>query len=149
MVRSRHSDNLDVGRPDRIQLVFERRVTKTTPGRFRTQVVQEGVNPSLHAYDKSTHIKQYFKEQRALRTETTINNPQDFAVQKDISNLAFLQKLGRQINQRLQDAQHISFTCALSGQSLQRLVQPTVTDDGPSLMTVNEPRLCLWVTPES
>jgi hypothetical protein len=123
-------DNLDIGRPDRIQLVFERRVTKATPGLFRTQVVQEGVNPSLHAYYKSTHVKQYFKEQRALRTETTINDPKDFGVQKDISNLAFLQKLGRQINRRLQDAQHISFTCTLSDQSVQRLVQPTVTEDG-------------------
>ncbi len=136
-------DNLDVGRPDRIQLVFERRVTKATPGLFRTQVVQEGVNPSLHAYYKSTHVKQYFKEQRALRTETTINNPKDLGVQKDISNLAFLQKLGQQINQRLQDAQHISFTCTLSSQSLQRLVQPTVTDDGqraPAL-PVGHPRV--------
>ncbi|MCL4298791.1 MAG: hypothetical protein KJ077_23840 [Anaerolineae bacterium] len=46
-------DNLDGERPDHIQLIFERRVTKQTPGYFRTQVVQEGVNPSLHAYYKS------------------------------------------------------------------------------------------------
>ena len=37
--------NLDIGRPDRIQLVFERRVTKRTPGYFRTKVVHDGVNP--------------------------------------------------------------------------------------------------------
>lgn len=123
-------DNLDVGRPDRIQLVFERRVTQRTPGLFRTQVVHEGVNPSLHAYYKKTHVKQYFKEGRALRTETTINNSRDFGVGKDISNLPFLQQLGRQINRRLLDAQHISYDCALSAQSLERIVQPTVTDDG-------------------
>jgi len=123
-------DNLDVGRPDRIQLVFERRVTKNTPGFFRTKVVHEGVNPSLHAYYKKTHLKQYFKEQRALRTETTINNSRDLGVGKDISNLPFLQQLGRQINRRLLDAQHISYDCVLSAQSLERIVQPTVTDDG-------------------
>jgi hypothetical protein len=123
-------DNLDVGRPDRIQLVFERRVTQRTPGYFRTQVVHAGVNPSLHAYYKKTHVKQYFKEQRALRTETTINNSRDFGVGKDISNLPFLQQLGRQINRRLLDAQHISYDCVLSTQSLERIVQPTVTDDG-------------------
>ena len=123
-------DNLDVGRPDRIQLVFERKVTKATPGLFRTQVVQEGVNPSLHAYYKRTHVKQYFKEQRALRTETTINNTKDFYVNKDISNLPFLQQLGRQINRRLLDAQHVSFACTLSAQSLERLVLPTVNPDG-------------------
>ena len=123
-------DNLDVGRPDRIQLVFERRVTKRTPGLFRTQVIQEGVNPSLHAYYKRTRVKQYFKEHRALRTETTINNTRDFDIGKDISNLPFLQYLGRQINRRLLDAQHISYDCALSAESLERIVQPTLTDEG-------------------
>jgi len=123
-------DNLDVGRPDRIQLLFERRVTKATPGLFRTRVVQEGVHPSLHAYYKKSHVKQYFKEGRALRTETTINNTKDFGVNKDISNLPYLQQLGRTINRRLLDAQHTSFTCTLSAQSLARIVQPTVTTDG-------------------
>lgn len=123
-------DNLDVGRPDRIQLLFERKVTKATPGLFRTQVIQEGVNPSLHAYYKRTHVKQYFKEERALRTETTVNNTKDFNVNKDISNLPFLQQLGRDINRRLLDAQQLSFASTLSAQSLERLVLPTVNPDG-------------------
>ena len=41
-------ENLDLGRPDRIQLLFERRVQKNTPGLLRTRVLQEGVIPSLH-----------------------------------------------------------------------------------------------------
>ncbi len=41
-------DNLDRGRPDRVQLVFDRVVTKKPPGEFRTRVIQEGVHPSLH-----------------------------------------------------------------------------------------------------
>ena len=41
-------DNLDLGRPDRVELVFNRRITKRTPGRFRTRVITEGVIPSLH-----------------------------------------------------------------------------------------------------
>lgn len=136
-------DNLDVGRPDRIQLVFEKRITRRTPGLFRTQVIEDGVNPSLHAYYKKTHVKQYFKENRALRTETTINNTRDFDIGKDISNLPFLQQLGRQINRRLLDAQRISYDCVLSAQSLNRIVQPTVTDDGqraPALR-LGEPRV--------
>src|SRR5206468_4330720 len=31
-------ENLDLGRPDRVQLIFARRVTRRTPGRFRTRV---------------------------------------------------------------------------------------------------------------
>src|SRR5271154_1626003 len=39
-------ENLDLGRPDQVQLIFERRVSKRTPGRFRTRVLTEGVIPS-------------------------------------------------------------------------------------------------------
>jgi hypothetical protein len=58
-------DNLDQGRPDRIQWLFERKVTKRTPGRFQTRVIQDGVHPSLHINYKKSHVKQYFKENRA------------------------------------------------------------------------------------
>ncbi|HVC32870.1 MAG TPA: hypothetical protein VNL16_05120 [Chloroflexota bacterium] len=80
-------ENLDLGRPDRIPLLFERRVQKNTPGLSRTRVLQEGVAPSLHVEYKHCHVKQYFKEGRALRTETTINDPTDLRVRKDITNL--------------------------------------------------------------
>src|SRR5687768_13667524 len=71
-----------IGRPDHVQLVFERRVNRRTPGRFRTRVITEGVTPSLHVDYKHTRIKQYHKEGRALRTETTINNTRDFGLGK-------------------------------------------------------------------
>ena len=123
-------ENLDLGRPDRIQLVFERRIRKDTPGLMRTRVIQEGVAPSLHIEYKSCHIKQYFKEGRALRTETTINNPTDLRVGKDISNLPYLQQIGREVNRRLLDVQRVSQECTLSKESVERVVQPTITPDG-------------------
>jgi hypothetical protein len=57
-------DNLDLGRPDRVQLVFDRVVTKKTPGLFRTRVIQDGVHPSLHIEYKNFDLKQYCKEGR-------------------------------------------------------------------------------------
>src|SRR5205823_4778786 len=75
-------ENLDIGRPDQVQLIFARRVTKRTPGRFRTRVLTEGVTPSLHVDYKHSRIKQYHKEGRALRTETTINDTRDFKIGK-------------------------------------------------------------------
>ena len=35
-------DHLDLGRPDRLQLIFDRRVAKATPGPFRTRVDARG-----------------------------------------------------------------------------------------------------------
>jgi hypothetical protein len=90
-------DNLDLGRPDRVQLIFDRVVTKKTPGEFRTRVIQDGVHPSLHINYKNFDLKQYFKEGRGCRTEGTFRNPNDFGVNKGFANLPYLQKIGRQI----------------------------------------------------
>jgi hypothetical protein len=123
-------DNLDLGRPDRVQLIFDRRITKKTPGRFRTRVIQQGVHPSLHIEYKRFHLKQYFKEGRALRTEGTFNNPKDFGVNKGLRNFPYLQQLGRRINRRLLDVQRVSYNCGMSEESIEKVVQPTVTQDG-------------------
>ena len=87
-------ENLDIGRPSQVQLIFDRRVSKATPGRFRTRVITEGVVPSLHVDYKSTRIKQYHKEGRALRTETTINNTREFGIGKLLKNLPALRQIG-------------------------------------------------------
>src|ERR1700674_614066 len=123
-------DNLDLGRPDRVQLIFDRVVTKKTPGEFRTRVIQDGVHPSLHINYKNFDLKQYFKGGRGCRTEGTFRNPNDFGVNKGLSNLAYLQKIGREINRRLLEVERVSHNSGLSGDSIQRVVQPTVTEDG-------------------
>jgi len=123
-------DNLDLGRPDRVQLVFDRVVTKKTPGEFRTRVIQDGVHPSLHINYKNFDLKQYFKEGRGCRTEGTFRNPKDFGINKGIGNLPYLQKIGREINRRLLEVERVSHNSGLSGDSIQRVVQPTVTEDG-------------------
>jgi hypothetical protein len=94
-------DNLDLRRPDRVQLIFDRVVTKKTPGRVRTRVIQDGVHPSLHINYKNFDLKRYFKEGRGCRTDGTFRDPGDFGVNKGITNLAYLQKIGREINRRL------------------------------------------------
>jgi hypothetical protein len=121
-------ENLDLGRPDQVQLVFERRVTRRTPGRFRTRVLTQGVTPSLHIDYKNTKIKQYHKEGRALRTETTINNTRDFAIGKRLHNLPALRKIGFQANRRLLHVQTISHDCAIGEDAFQQVNGPVVVD---------------------
>ena len=123
-------DNLDLGRPDRVQLIFDRVVTKKTPGEFRTRVIQNGVHPSLHIQYKNFDLKQYFKEGRGCRTEGTFRNTKDFGINKGLSNLPYLQKIGREINRRLLEVERVSHNSGLSGDGIERVVQPTVTDDG-------------------
>jgi hypothetical protein len=117
-------ENLDLGRPDQMQLIFERRVTRRTPGRFRTRVLTEGVVPSLHVDYKSTKIKQYHKEGRALRTETTINNTRDFAIGKRLLNLPALREIGFKANRRLLDVQRLSHDCRLGADAFRQVNEP-------------------------
>lgn len=118
-------DNLDLGRPDRVQLIFNRRVTRRTPGRFRTRVITNGVIPTLYIDYKKTRIKQYYKEGRALRTETTLNDTYDFAIGRRLKNLPALRKVGFQANRRLLDVQRISHDCSIGEDVFRRIHQPT------------------------
>jgi hypothetical protein len=119
---------LDIGRPDQVQLIFARCVTKRTPGRFRTRVLTEGVTPSLHVDDKHSRIKQYHKEGRALRTETTINDTRDFGIGKRLTNLPALRQVGFQANRRLLDVQRISQDCAVGEDAFHQINDPIDVD---------------------
>ena len=121
-------ENLDLGRPDQVQLIFERHVTKRTPGRFRTRVLTDGVIPSLHVDYKSTKIKQYHKESRALRTETTINNPRDFGINKGLNNLPALREIGFAANRRLLHVQQLSHDCLIGEDAFRRVNEPVEVD---------------------
>ena len=123
-------ENLDLGRPDRVQLIFGRQVRRNTPSQFRTQVLQRGVQPTLHVTYKHSSVKQYFKENRALRTETTINNPHDFGVNKGLNNWLYLRQLGTAINHRLLETERVSQDCLLSAESFARVSEPTTTATG-------------------
>lgn len=121
-------DNLDIGRPDRVQLIFDRRVTRATPGRFRTRVITEGVIPSLHADYKHTRIKQYHKLGRALRTETIINDTRDFRIGKRLQNLPALREVGFEANRRLLNVQRISHDCSIGEDAFHRVHSPVHAD---------------------
>jgi hypothetical protein len=123
-------ENLDLGRPDRMQIIFNRRMMRNTPSRFRTQVIQVGVQPSIYITYKHSGVKQYFKENRALRTETTINDPHDFDVVKDLSNWIYLRQLAAAINHRLLETERVSQDCLLSAESFARVSEPTVAPTG-------------------
>ena len=117
-------ENLDIGRPSQVPLIFDRRVSRRTPGRFRTRVIPDGVGPSLHVDYQNSRIKQYHKEGRALRTETTINNTRDFGIGKLLKNLPALRQVGFQANRRLLDVQTISHDCSIGEDAFDQVVRP-------------------------
>jgi hypothetical protein len=121
-------ENLDLGRPKQVQLIFDRSVTKATPGPFRTRVITDGVIPSLYIDYKGTRIKQYHKEGQALRTETTINNARDFYIGKSLHNLPALRKIGFQANRRVLQVQTITQDSIVAEETLQQLQRPRIVE---------------------
>jgi len=127
-------ENLDVGRPDLVSLIFDRGLKRSgpraTPGRFRTRVITDGVTPSLHADYKSTTTKQYHKYGRALRTETTINDTHDFGIGKRLTNLPALREIGFPANRRLLRVQTLSHDPITGIDVLHTVTDPAITEKG-------------------
>ena len=122
-------DNLSLGRPDQVGLIFARRIhagrKQRTPGVFRTRIIDSGVTPSLPVDYKHATIKQYHKESVALRTETTINDPGDFTINKGLTNLPAMRKVGFQANRRLLHVEHISHEPAVGHKAFTAVTKST------------------------
>ncbi len=123
-------ENLDIGRPDKIGLVFARQIRTRgkhpTPGRWRTRVLTEGVTPSLHVDYKHNKIKQYHKEGRALRTETTINDSRDFNIGKRLCNLPALAQVGFMANRRLLNVERLTTDPTIGEHAFRAVADPIV-----------------------
>ncbi|HJY74448.1 MAG TPA: hypothetical protein VJ347_21950, partial [Streptosporangiaceae bacterium] len=127
-------DNLDLGRPDKISLIFGRRIhngrKRPTPSQFRTRIVTDNVTPAVRVEYKKTKVKQYHKEGRALRTETVINDPGDFGIGKGLGNLPALRQVGFTANRRLLGVQKISHDPAAGAAAITAITSPVTTPSG-------------------
>jgi hypothetical protein len=126
-------DNLELGRPDKVSLIFDRRVRlrgkQTTPSRWRTRVLTPQVTPSIHVDYKHSKIKQYHKLQRAIRTETTINDTRDFGIGKRLGNLPELRQVGFHANRRLLATQRLGHDPITAARALAQITDPVTLAD--------------------
>ncbi len=122
------ADNLDVGRPDEVKLIFGRQIRSTTKGEFSTRVVTRGTEVTVNVSYKNSRIKQYLKEGRALRIETVVNEPNDLGCQRRLRNLDDLQGRARLANRRLLEVQRVGQSCAISTPLLERVSLPTLVE---------------------
>jgi hypothetical protein len=127
-------DHLDLGRPELVSLVVDRKVVSgakcKTPGRFATEVITRDVAPQLQIHYKSSKAKAYLKEGRALRVETTVNNAEDFALHKTLTaeNWTALRRAGAATNARFLAALGEGRPGFPDPATLESLVLPSVHD---------------------
>ena len=141
------TDNLDLGRPDTIEIIFGRRIIsgrqRATRGTFKTKVVTRGVDVTINAFYRHSRIKQYLKDGRALRIETVINSPTDLRIGRRIACLGELQDAARAINTRLLDTERAGQGCVLANPVFERIAHPTVDAAGrrATAMRFGDPRV--------
>jgi hypothetical protein len=128
-------DNLDIGRPANVEIIFARRIRRDTPGTFRTAIDRPAIGPDaggvvLNVFYKHSRIKQYLKDGRAMRIETVINGPRDLRCNARLPNLAELQDKARAINRRILDAERAGQGTVLASPAFERIAHPSADADG-------------------
>jgi hypothetical protein len=129
------TDNLDLGRPDSVELIFtgrhERRGRpRKEPLVFKTKVVTRGTDVTINVFYKHSRVKQYLKDGRALRIETVVNSPDDLRCQRRLRNLGELQAKARDVNRRVLDTERVGQDCVLASPAFERVALSSVTADG-------------------
>jgi hypothetical protein len=129
------ADNLDIGRPASVGIIFGRRIRRDTPGTFRTAIDRPAIGPDaggvvLNVFYKNSRIKQYLKDGRAMRIETVINSPRDLGCNARLPNLADLQARARSCNRRILEAERAGQGTVLASPAFERIAHPSVTADG-------------------
>src|SRR2546430_10954804 len=128
------ADNLDLGRPENVEIVFGRRVRCDTPGTFRTAIDRPVIDPDdkgvvVNVFYKHSRVKQYLKEGRAMRIETVVNCPRDLACNARLPNLDELQGKARAINRRILEAERAGQATVLASPAFERIAHPSVDAD--------------------
>ena len=146
------ADNLDIGRPEQVELIFtgknERRGRpRTHPLTFKTKVVTRGVDVTVNAFYKHSRIKQYLKDGRALRIETVVNDPYDLGCQRRLHNLPELQTKARVANPRLLDTERVGQGCVLASPAFERVALTSVNTEGRRLPPCDSATLGSWPWP--
>jgi hypothetical protein len=129
------ADNLDIGRPANVEIIFGRKIRRDTPGTFRTAIDRPVIGPDtgqvvVNVFYKHSRVKQYLKDGRAMRIETVINSPRDLRCNARLPNLADLQDKARAINQRILEAERAGQGTVLASPAFERIAHPSVTADG-------------------
>jgi hypothetical protein len=124
------ADNLDIGRPDNMEIIFNRQVRSNTRGVFRTAIDRDNDGVVVNAFYRHSRIKYYLKDGRALRIETVINDAYDLAVLRRLEHLDELVAKARDVNRRLLETIRVGQDCVLASPAIERVAQPTLTEDG-------------------
>jgi hypothetical protein len=93
--------NRDIGRPDKLTIVYGRRINKRTRHGFQTQITDHHLgNPVIRSNYQDQSVKQYVRDHLLLRTEETCYDATELGINKGLENLSALRTALHQVNER-------------------------------------------------
>ena len=81
------ADNIGIGRPEQVSMVFARQLSRPTRHPNQTRAVSTSTEVRIDFRYKHSRVKQYLKDGRALRIETIINRPDDLDMKRRLHHL--------------------------------------------------------------
>ena len=118
--------NRTIGRPDKITVIFGRKVTSRYRGKLQTEIEDMHLpNPVIRSHYGHGFIKQYVRDHRILRTEAATNNVNDYGVKKAVENLPQLRDRLSAINENYLNVQQDILETFLDGGQLRKLTEST------------------------
>jgi hypothetical protein len=122
------TDNLDIGRPEEMQVIFGRRVRTPPPGGYRTRLLRSGDEVTLNAHFRHSRVKSYLKCGKAFRIETVINDAGDLGLLRGLEHLEELSVKARDVNRRMVDAFRVGQGAVLASPAFERVARPTLVE---------------------
>jgi len=131
------ADNLDLGRPEQVELIFgrktrtRRRTRRQAPKAgqvFKTVIDTRTHGVSVNVFFKHSRTKQYLKDGRALRIETVVNDTTDLGVLRRLEHFDELAAKARDVNRRMVDAERVGQGCVLASPAFERIAHPSLVD---------------------
>jgi hypothetical protein len=122
------TDNVGIGRPESVSMVFARRLRRPTKLPYVGRIFSVGTEVHIDFRYKHSRVKQYLKEGRALRIETVVNKPCDLGILSRLLHLPELVATARQVNARLLMIERAGQGCAIGSALFERIHQPYVRE---------------------
>ena len=124
--------NRNLGRPDKLTVIFGRRISKHYPGKLQTEIEDLHLgNPVMRSYYKNGFAKHYVRDHDVLRFEAASNDVKgDYGINKAVKNLVPLREKQQGITERYQNVQQDILETFLNRGELRKLGEPTLRPNG-------------------
>jgi hypothetical protein len=135
--------NRTVGQPNKITVIFGRKVTKHYKGKLQTVIEDIDLpNPVIRSHYGHGFIKEYVRDHLCLRTEAATNDVTDYGVKKAVENLPQLRERMDSICDNYLNVQQDILQTFVDGGQLRKLAEPTVQANGKRIpgLKLDQPR---------